>query len=150
MWWVMFICGALVMRILSKTMQLFSSLYLRTVFQGFFFLNELRELPSVSSSFSCIPRLTLWWWDQGSAGNTPSVAGLFALLVSEDSSLWPMRHPPKGPMLKKFHDGEESKTCKSLYSYGASDTQVGKNATDHQRTWYWWQKKNKINLTRSE
>lgn len=119
-------------------------------FSRFFFLNELRELPSVSSSFSCIPRLTLWWWDQGSAGNTPSVAGLFALLVSEDSSLWPMRHPPKGPMLKNFHDGEESKTCKSLYSYGASDTQVGKNATDHQRTWYWWQKKNKINLTRSE
>lgn len=58
--------------------------------------------------------------------------------------------PSKRPDAKKFHDGEESKTCKSLYSYGASDTQVGKNATDHQRTWYWWQKKNKINLTRSE
>lgn len=150
MWWVMFICGALVMRILSKTMQLFSSLYLRTVFQGFFFLNELRELPSVSSSFSCIPRLTLWWWDQGSAGNTPSVAGLFALLVSEDSSLWPMRHPPKGPMLKNFHDGEESKTCKSLYSYGAVTHKSARMQLIIKGHGTGGKKINKINLTRSE
>lgn len=94
----------------SKIMQLFSLVYLCTVFS----CSRLGEHASVSSVSSCIPRLTLWWWDQDSAGNTPSVAGLFALLDSEGTSLWLMRHPPKSPTLKSFHDGGESETCKSL------------------------------------
>lgn len=69
------------------------------IFSGSWHINSsciLEKLPQFFSGFKClscfslhvIPRLTLWFWVQGSVGAIPSVAGLLAYFVNKDNSLW--------------------------------------------------------------